>query len=90
MLKKYAITSFDVTGTGKKKRIKVKIQGAEGTVKYMYQVKYKGKVIKKTSYTKKNSFSVKLTKKGTYYITVSVKDTKANSVLKKTVKYKVK
>ncbi len=90
VLKKYSITSLKVTGNEKKKQIKVKTKGAEGTVKYMYQVKLKGKTLKKTSYIKKNSLSIKLTKKGTYYITVSAKDTKTKSVIKKTVKYKVK
>ena len=90
VLKKYQITSLKVKDSGKKKKITAKIQGAEGSVKYMYQIKYRGKVIKKSSYTKKNSYTIKLTKKGTYYITVSAKDTRTNRLVKKTVKYKVK
>ena len=90
VLKKYQLTSLKVKNSGKKKKITAKIQGSEGSVKYMYQIKYKGKVIKKTSYTKKNSYTIKLTKKGTYYITVSAKDTKTNRLVRKTVKYKVR
>lgn len=75
-----------------KKKTKIKITAkssyANGSVKYKFVIKLKGKKVKATSYKKSKTYTWKPTKKGTYTIYVYAKDSKNTVVKKKTFKIK--
>lgn len=85
---KFAVKDLDISYKSKKLKVKVSVQGSQGSVKYKYVLKRGGKTVKSTSYKKKSTFTARNLKKGTYKFTVYVKD--GDKTVKKTVSFKVR
>lgn len=85
---KFAVKDLDISYKSKKLKVKVSVQGSQGSVKYKYVLKRGGKTVKSTSYKKKSTFTATNLRKGTYKFTVYAKD--SNKTVKKTVTFKVR
>ncbi len=86
---KFSITDIDTSYKSGKLKVNVSVQGAEDKLKYKYVLKRGNKTVKSTSFKSSKSLTVRNLKKGSYKITVYVKDSN-NKTIKKTISFKLR
>lgn len=93
LIKKLRFTKCKVNKKEFKRKQKVKVMAAaiagKGSVKYRYVVRLKNKVVKSKGYSKARTYYFAPGKKGSYLITVYIKDG-SNKVEKRNLKIRVK